>query len=137
LPAHGDAETVAVKLGQLVPVYEIEDRFDLVAVGSKLLLGHEWILRRESEAICSASAVRPQRREGVRMAGFLFRLETTDGVPAEPPTLEAAIPNWGVGDRIYLGRRTLQVVGRRDDDEGQPPVLIVEDVAEQGTSAVA
>jgi hypothetical protein len=45
------------------------------------------------------------------------------------PKLEAAVPNWGIGDRIYLGARTLQVVGRRDDDEGQPPVLVVEDVA--------
>ena len=62
------------------------------------------------------------------MAGFRFRLETAEGEPANPPTLEAAIPNWGVGDRIYLGARTLQVVGRRDDDEGQPPVLVVEDV---------
>jgi hypothetical protein len=26
------------------------------------------------------------------MAGFLFRLETTDGVPADPPTLETAVP---------------------------------------------
>jgi hypothetical protein len=64
------------------------------------------------------------------MAGFLFRLETVEGDPASPPTLEAAVPNWGVGDRIYLGARTLQVVGRRDDGEGQPPVLVVEDVAE-------
>ena len=60
------------------------------------------------------------------MAGFLFRLETTDGVPAEPPTLNAAVPNWGIGDSIYLGRKVLRVVGRRDDDADQPPVLIVE-----------
>ena len=69
------------------------------------------------------------RMEGVRMAGFLFRLETVEGEPASPPTLEAAIPNWGVGDRIYFGARTLQVIGRRDDDADQPPVLVVEDVA--------
>jgi hypothetical protein len=25
---------------------------------------------------------------------FLFKLETTDGVPAEPPTLSTAVPNW-------------------------------------------
>jgi hypothetical protein len=66
------------------------------------------------------------------MAGFLFRLETTDGMPADPPTLEAAIPNWGVGDRIYLGARTLQVVGRRDDDADQAPVLVVEHADEVG-----
>jgi hypothetical protein len=63
------------------------------------------------------------------MAGFLFRLETVDGVAADPPTLEAAVPNWESGDSIYLGSRTLRVVGMRDDDADQPPVLVVEDVA--------
>jgi hypothetical protein len=64
------------------------------------------------------------------MAGFLFRLETRDGAPAEPSTLSAAVPNWRPGDAIYLGRRTLRVVGVRDNDTEEPPVLIVEDVAE-------
>jgi hypothetical protein len=63
------------------------------------------------------------------MAGFLFRLETAEGEPAQPPTLSAAIPNWGVGDTIHLGRRTLRVIGRRDDDADAPPVLVVEDEA--------
>jgi hypothetical protein len=63
------------------------------------------------------------------MAGFLFRLETVEGEPASPPTLSAAIPNWGVGDTIHLGRRTLRVIGRRDDDADAPPVLVVEDEA--------
>ena len=61
------------------------------------------------------------------MAGFLFRLETVDGVPAEPRTLEAAVPNWQAGDVISLGRRQLRVVGTRDDDADKSPVLIVED----------
>ena len=39
------------------------------------------------------------------MAGFLFRLETTEGVPADPPTLASAVPNWKAGDTIALGRR--------------------------------
>ena len=39
------------------------------------------------------------------MAGFLFRLETVDGSPAEPSTLEAAVP----------------VIDKRDDDADQPP----------------
>ena len=60
------------------------------------------------------------------MAGFLFRLETAEGLPAEPPTLQSAIPNWRQGDAICLGRRTLRVVGMRDDDADHPPVLIVE-----------
>ena len=54
------------------------------------------------------------------MAGFLFRLETTEGRPAEPPTLSAAVANWKPGDTIPLGRRTLRVVGIRDDEGDQP-----------------
>jgi hypothetical protein len=62
------------------------------------------------------------------MAGFLFRLETADGAPAEPPTLTSAVPNWRAGDTIPLGRRTLRVVDVRDDDADQPPVLVVEEM---------
>jgi hypothetical protein len=64
------------------------------------------------------------------MAGFLFRLETADGAPAEPPSLNSAVPNWRPGDTIPLGHRTLRVLGIRDDDADQPPVLVVEDVPE-------
>lgn len=61
---------------------------------------------------------------------FLFKLETQDGAPAEPPSLATAVPNWRAGDTIPLNRdRTLRVVRVRDDDADQPPVLIVEDVA--------
>jgi hypothetical protein len=61
---------------------------------------------------------------------FLFRLETRDGVPAEPPTLTSAVPNWGSGDTIPLGAgKMLRVVDVRDDDADQPPVLVVEDMA--------
>lgn len=63
------------------------------------------------------------------MAGFLFRLETAEGEPANPPKLEAVVPNWNPGDCIYLGHRTLRVIGRRDDDADQPPVLVVEEVS--------
>lgn len=58
---------------------------------------------------------------------FIFRLETADGSPAEPSTLNTAVPNWREGDTIPLGRRSLRVVGTRDDDADQPPVLVVED----------
>jgi hypothetical protein len=61
------------------------------------------------------------------MAGFLFKLETTDGVPAEPPPLSSAVPNWRPGDEIPLGRRSLRVVDIRDDGADQPPVLVVEE----------
>ncbi len=66
------------------------------------------------------------------MAGFLFRLETEDGAPAEPRQLASVVPNWGVGDTIHLGKRTLRVIGKRDDDADQPPVLIVEDQRPRG-----
>ena len=64
------------------------------------------------------------------MAGFLFKLETVDGAAAEPSSLSSAAPNWAPGQTIHLGRRTLRVVAVRDDDAEQPPVLVVEDVAE-------
>jgi hypothetical protein len=54
-------------------------------------------------------------------------LETAEGEPADPPTLSTAVPSWSAGDTIALGRRTLRVVGIRDDDTDQPPVLVVED----------
>jgi hypothetical protein len=63
------------------------------------------------------------------MAGFLFKLETTDGRPAEPPTLSSAVPNWSPGDVIPLGSRSLVVVGKRDNDADSPPVLVVEEHA--------
>jgi hypothetical protein len=64
------------------------------------------------------------------MAGFLFKLERADGAPAEPSSLSSAVPNWGLGETIHFGRRTLHVVEVRADDADQPPVLVIEDVAE-------
>jgi hypothetical protein len=57
---------------------------------------------------------------------FLFRLETTEGTPAEPAMFATAVPNWRPGDTIPLGRSMLRVVEIRDDDGEQPPVLVVE-----------
>jgi hypothetical protein len=69
---------------------------------------------------------------------FLFRLETRDGKPAEPPTLNAAVPNWKAGDVIALGAgRVLRVVGKREDDADRSPVLIVEVVPGTGSGAAA
>jgi len=60
---------------------------------------------------------------------FLFRLQTADGAPAQPPTLTSAVPSWRSGDTIPLSsQRTLRVVGIRDDDPDQPPVLAVEEM---------
>jgi hypothetical protein len=40
------------------------------------------------------------------------------------------VPNWATGETIHFGRKTVRVVGVRDDDADQPPVLVVQDVAE-------
>jgi hypothetical protein len=58
---------------------------------------------------------------------FMFKLRLEDGTPADPPTLETAVPNWRSGDTIPLGRKTLRVVHVRDEDADQAPVLVVED----------
>ena len=61
----------------------------------------------------------PSRRSapgerGGRLAGFLFRLETTDGTLVEPPVLRSALPNWSTGNTIPLGAgRKLRVLGVR------------------------
>ena len=65
------------------------------------------------------------------MAGFTYRLELEDGTPADPPTLETAVPAWRPGDTIPLGRdRILRVIetrpGREPDDD---PVLVVVEAA--------
>jgi hypothetical protein len=60
-------------------------------------------------------------------AGFLFRLETPEGAPAEPPTIAVAVPNMRPGDAIPIGARTLRIIQVRDDEAEQPPVLVVED----------
>jgi hypothetical protein len=44
---------------------------------------------------------------------FIYRLETANGTPAEPPTLATAVPNWSLGDVIPLGHRALRVIGKR------------------------
>jgi hypothetical protein len=62
------------------------------------------------------------------MAGFLFKLEATDGAPADPPTFESVVPKWRPGDEIPLGSRSLRVVGIKTTAEDEPSVLIVEEV---------
>jgi hypothetical protein len=58
--------------------------------------------------------------------GLTFRLELEDGTPADPPTFRSSAgTSWDIGDVLYLGRRTLLVIGTRRESEDEP-VLIVE-----------
>jgi hypothetical protein len=68
------------------------------------------------------------------MGAFAYRFEHEDGTPAEPRDFKTAVPNWRPGDTIPLGRRILRLVGVRDDDANQAPVLVVEDLSQPGTS---
>jgi hypothetical protein len=56
---------------------------------------------------------------------FTFKLERPDGTPADPPMLRAAVPNWGPGDPIHVGRRTLYVIEIRSDETDESTVLVV------------
>jgi hypothetical protein len=62
---------------------------------------------------------------------FTFKLETTDGTPADPPSFQTVAPQWRPGDMIPLGSgRALSVVGVRVTGPDETPVLIVEDRSE-------
>jgi hypothetical protein len=65
---------------------------------------------------------------------YSFRLERTEGSPADPPTYRSSVLRWDQGDTIPLGGRTLRVLRFRDDDADQPPVLIIEDLPGAATS---
>jgi len=72
----------------------------------------------------------PQRHPN-RRESLAFKLQRPDGTPADPPTPQAAVPNWRPGDTVTLGAgRSLRVVAVRDDDPDQPSALVVEDVSE-------
>ena len=57
-----------------------------------------------------------------------FKLVTVDGAPADPPPLTTVAPKWEPGDTIPLGRRTLRVIGVRNIDTGQAPMVSGENV---------
>lgn len=62
------------------------------------------------------------------MGAFTFKLVHEDGTPADPPTLETAVPNWRIGDTIPLGRdRVLRVIETRPGQgPDEDPVLVVD-----------
>jgi hypothetical protein len=60
---------------------------------------------------------------------FTFKLEHPDGTPADPPTLQSAVPNWEIGDQIPMGpgKPALAVVGLRAvNDPDLHALLVVE-----------
>jgi hypothetical protein len=73
-------------------------------------------------------AVRPHGRREIGWLAFCSGSRPCRANLQARPTLSAAVPNWSVGDTIHLGGRTLRLVGHRDDDADQPPVLVVEEV---------
>lgn len=69
---------------------------------------------------------------------YHFRLQRTDGPPADPPTYRSSTLSWRQGDTIPLRPdRTLRVLGVRHDDADQAPVLVVEDTSASATSDAA
>jgi hypothetical protein len=80
-----------------------------------------------------AALNRHGRRTTVRRAEAREKLEKVEGDPADPPELSTVVHKWRAGDEIPLGNRSLRVAGVRDHDADQPPVLVVEDVAERST----
>ena len=59
---------------------------------------------------------------------LMFKLETVDGAPADPPSFQTVAPLWRLGDMIPLGRKTLRVIGVREVHGDETPVLVVEDM---------
>jgi len=76
--------------------------------------------------------LRPGRPVPVGNGGpmtITFKLELTDGEPAEPSSFRTNVYRWSPGDVIPLGAsRSLRVLRVRDEDADQPPVLVVEDL---------
>jgi hypothetical protein len=69
---------------------------------------------------------------------YSFRLERTDGTPADPPTLRTSESRWRQGDEVPLSAgRALRVLGIRDLDADSPSVLVVEEVSRAATSDTA
>src|SRR5918995_3997016 len=56
---------------------------------------------------------------------FTYKLELEDGTPADPPGFRSSAGNsWNVGDPLYLGRRTLRVVGIRQEAPRGPRIRV-------------
>jgi hypothetical protein len=59
---------------------------------------------------------------------LIYKLEHEDGTPADPPTFRSSTLNWRQGDKIPMtAERTLRMLGVRDGEADQPPVLMVDE----------
>jgi hypothetical protein len=121
--------------GQMSAVVRAGARFD-VLTGERLAnVSRPWAVadldERVWQPIGSPLPSGPRRIGGIGCQVSYFKLETTDGAPAEPLTFRSAVPDWRVGHAIPIAKgRTLRVVVVRDEGEDEAPVLVVEDVAE-------
>ncbi len=70
----------------------------------------------------------PSRRRKGEPNGLRIQARARGRHTPDPPTLRTAVPNWGAGDTIPLGRgRSLRVTEvRLARAEGEEPVLVVE-----------
>jgi hypothetical protein len=68
---------------------------------------------------------------------YFFRLQCTDGSPADPPTLRSSVFSWRQGDTIPIrpGRTLRVVVVAVDVGEDDDRVLIVEPVTSEPDAA--
>jgi hypothetical protein len=103
-------------------------------------------LTRSHGAVCSCAqllsyargAARSQpTREGRPNGRVSVQARASGRHAGEPSSFSSAVPNWGPGETIHFGHKTLRVVGVRDDDADQPPVLVVEDVVQSGQTGTA
>jgi hypothetical protein len=61
---------------------------------------------------------------------FAFKLEQTDGTPADPSEVRLGVYRWNPATRSRSAAAALRVVDVRDQGEDEPTVLVVEDMAE-------
>jgi hypothetical protein len=88
--------------------------------------------RRAASFVCSPPLFDPSRQRKGEPNGrdpWSTSRGRTGGTPAEPSSFRSPVPHWTLGETIHFGHRTVRVVGVRDDDADQPPVLVGEDVA--------
>lgn len=66
---------------------------------------------------------------------YHFRLQRSDGSPADPPTYRSTVLTWRQGHDPAERGPDAACLGVRDDDADQPPVLVVQDLPGSATSA--